>query len=52
MEKLGALIDNKLCCEKIVAAEEQFNAKKELSRRLNKTVNKNAADVLSNIAIK
>ncbi|HYO05993.1 MAG TPA: hypothetical protein VER14_03315 [Phototrophicaceae bacterium] len=38
--------------EKIIAAQEQFDGKKERSRKLNKTVNKNAADILSNIATK
>lgn len=52
MQRLGALIDNRLFREKIAAAQGQFNDKKERSRRLNKTVNTNAADSLSNIATK
>jgi hypothetical protein len=52
MKKLGALIDNKLSREKIVVAGAQFNGKKERSRKLNKTVNTNAANILSNIATK
>jgi hypothetical protein len=52
MERKRALIDNKLSREKIVAAQEPFDGKKERSRKLNKTVNKNAAEILSNIATK
>jgi hypothetical protein len=47
-----ALIDNKLSEEKIAVASDPFHGKKERSRRLNKTVNTNAADILSNIAAK
>ena len=41
-----------LCKGKIAVVGDQINGKKERSRRLNKTVNKNAADILSNIAAK
>ena len=39
-----------LCKGKIAVVGDQINGKKERSRRFNKTVNKNAADILSNIA--
>jgi len=39
-------------CRKIVVVGDQINGKKERSRKLNKTVNINAADILSNIAAK
>lgn len=37
---------------KIAVVSDQINGKKERSRRLNKTVNQNAADILSNISAK
>lgn len=46
------LIDNKFSSRKIIAVQEQFHGKKERSRKLNKTVNSNAADILPNIATK
>jgi hypothetical protein len=52
MGRFGALIENKLCEEKIAVAGDPFHGRKERSRGLNKTVNTNAADILSNIATK
>jgi len=40
MEKLRALIDNKLSREKIVVAGEQFNGKKERSHKLTRPLSK------------
>ncbi|MBW4641009.1 MAG: hypothetical protein KME05_22870 [Gloeocapsa sp. UFS-A4-WI-NPMV-4B04] len=46
------LIDNEMFKGKIAIVGDQINGKKERSRRLNKTVNSNAADILSNITAK
>ncbi len=46
------LIDTEMSIGKIAVVGDQINGKKERSRRLNKTVNSNAADILSNITAK
>ena len=52
MEIKKALIDNGLCKWKISVVGDQINGKKERSRKIDKTVKINAADILSNIAAK
>ena len=44
------LIDNELCRGKIFVISDQINGKKERSRKIDKTVKINAADILSNIS--
>lgn len=46
------LIDNEMPKRKIAVVGDQINGKKERSRRLNKTVNQNATDILSSITAK
>ena len=52
MEEKRWLIDNELCRGKILDSGEQFHGKKERSRKLNKTVIKNIAFILSNVTRK
>jgi hypothetical protein len=46
------LIDNELCRGKMSTSGEQFHGKKERSRKLDKTVIKNVAFILSNVTRK